>query len=82
MNLPVDLIQNPPARIHRQAQNPPDFRKNPLMCLLSKIHPPVLLWYKVRSVVDLTSDGKHKIEQTSIEMLSLESLLEGDFGWG
>ena len=52
------------------------------MCLLSKIHPPVLLWYKVRSVVDLTSDGKHKIEQTSIEMLSLESLLEGDFGWG
>ena len=41
--LPVDFFQNPPARIHRQAQNPPDFRKNPLMCLLSKIHPPVLL---------------------------------------
>ena len=48
--LPVDFFQNPPARIHRQAQNPPDFRKNPLMCLLSKIHPPVLLWPKIEYV--------------------------------
>ena len=51
-------------------------------CFLKTSNYSSLFWYKVRSDVDLKSDGKHKIEQTSIEMLSLESLLEGDFGWG
>ena len=39
-------------------------------------------WYKVLSDIDLKSDEKHKIERTSFEMLSLKSLLEGDFGRG
>ena len=53
-------------------------------CFLKTSNYSSLFWYKVRSGpdVDLKSDGKHEIEQTSIEMLSLESLLEGDFGWG
>ena len=39
---------NPPwEKIHRQAQSPPDFRKNPPMCLPSKIHPSVLLWSQI-----------------------------------
>ena len=59
-----------------------DLAKIPMLFENKQLLILILVQSTVRSDVDLKSDGKHKIEQTSIEMLSLESLLEGDFGWG
>ena len=43
----IPRLKSALEKIHRQAQNPPDFIKNPPMCLPSKIHPSVLLWSQI-----------------------------------